>query len=103
MQVNSGTQRRRDEWHDGLVVSKIREHGQFEKTRWESVDRSYKVGGNRYVTLMDTGNCGSLPHQKNRLKFILIRTSEASGLQEEKRSRRVIGCFDSLEAVNGNY
>lgn len=42
-------------WPIAVPVFKIREQALFQKTQ-ESIA---KVGGNRYMRLMDTGNCGS--------------------------------------------
>lgn len=89
-------------WTRSRPVFKNREHAQFEKTRRESIDRRHKVGGNRYVTLMDTGDCGSLAHKRigwNSYWYGHQRPVGSGG----GGSGGVIGCFDSLEAVNGNY
>lgn len=93
-------------WTRNRPVFKNREHAQFEKTRRESIDRRHKVGGNRYVTLMDTGDCGSLAHKRigwNSYWYGHQRPVGSGGEGESWGAGGVIGCFDSLEAVNGNY
>lgn len=77
-----------------VPVFKISEHALLQKDTPKSI---VQVGGNRYLRLMDTGNCGWWAQEAE----IHIDTDVTDQWAPRGREE-VTGCFDSLPPLNGS-
>lgn len=78
--------------YKAVPVFKISVHALLRKTPKSIV----QVGGNRYLRLMDTGNCGWWAQRAE----IHIDT-DITGQWAPRGREEVTGCFDSLDPLNG--